>query len=85
MNNNFHLRLRDLREDHDLTQSECAKIGFISKNSYIRYENNERQIPLEIAIIYANYYKVSLDYLAGISDIANYQNKNNSNNKKKIS
>lgn len=65
MNCNYQLRLKDLREDHDLTQDECAKIGYISKNSYIRYEKNERQIPLNIAIIYADYYKVSLDYLAG--------------------
>ena len=32
------LRLKDLREDHELTQEQCAKIGYIAKNSYIRYE-----------------------------------------------
>ena len=64
----LHLRLRDLREDHDLTQEQCAKIAYISKNSYIRYENNERRIPLDIAIIYARYYKVSLEYLAGLTN-----------------
>ena len=76
MDNNFRLRLRDLREDHDLTQSECAKIGYISKNSYIRYENNERQIPLNIAVIYAAYYNVSLDYLAGLTNISDTTNSN---------
>lgn len=83
MENKFRLRLRDLREDHDLTQYECAKIGYISKNSYIRYENNERQIPLNIAVIYAAYYNVSLDYLAGLTNVSN--SNNNSKNKKEIS
>ena len=61
-------RLKDLREDHDLTQTECAKIAFISKNSYIRYENGERVPPLDVIKIYAEYYKVSIDYIAKLSD-----------------
>lgn len=65
----FETRLRDLREDHDLTQEECAKIGHISKNSYIRYETDERSLPLDIAKLYAQYYHVSLDYIAKLSDI----------------
>ena len=64
----FDTRLRDLREDNDLTQEECAKIGHISKNSYIRYETDERVIPLDVAKIYANFYKVSLDYIAKLTD-----------------
>lgn len=62
-------RLRDLREDNDLTQDYCAKIAFISKKTYERYEKDERGIPLEIAKIYANYYKVSIDYLARNTEI----------------
>lgn len=61
-------RLRELREDHDLTQVKCAQIANISKNSYIRYENGERIIPLDTAIVFAKYYNVSLDYLAKITD-----------------
>ena len=61
-------RLRELREDHDLTQSKCAKIANISKNSYIRYENGERIIPLDTAIVFAKYYNVSLDYIARITN-----------------
>lgn len=61
-------RLRDLREDADLTQLEAAKIAFLSKNTYIRYEKGETSIPLEIAIRYARYYEVSLDYIAGITN-----------------
>ena len=43
-------RLRDLREDKDITQEEAAKIGSISKKSYERYENGIRDIPLEIVL-----------------------------------
>ena len=64
----MNTRLRELREDNDLTQAQCAKIAHISKNSYIRYENDERIIPLETAIAFAKYYHVSLDYLAKLSN-----------------
>lgn len=62
-------RLRDLREDFDLTQEEAAKIGYISKKTYERYENAIRDIPLEIAVRYAKYYKVTLDYIAKLSKL----------------
>ena len=61
-------KLKDLREFHDLTQDRAAKIGYISKKSYIRYETGERIMPLDTAIYYAKYYNVSLDYLAGVTD-----------------
>lgn len=58
-------KIRELREDHDLTQAECAKIFFVSKNTYIRYETGEREPPFDFMIRIAEYYKVSLDELAG--------------------
>lgn len=61
-------RLRDLREDKDMTQQQAAIIGCISKKSYERYENGLRDIPLEIAIKYAKFYDVSLDYIAKLSE-----------------
>lgn len=61
-------RIKDLREDADLTQLEAAKIAFLSKNTYIRYEKGETSIPLEIALRYAKYYGVSLDYIAGVTN-----------------
>lgn len=64
-------RLRELREDNDLTQNECAKIAYISKNSYIRYENGERTPPLDIVKIFSNYYNVSIDYIAYNTKIKN--------------
>lgn len=63
-------RLRDLREDHDLTQDDCAKIAFISKNSYIRYEKGEREPPLDTIKIFAEYYQVSIDYIAKLTNIS---------------
>lgn len=64
----MNTRLRELREDHDLTQVECAKIAFISKNSYIRYENDERVIPLDTIKYYAKYYNTSIDYIAKLTN-----------------
>ena len=61
-------RLRDLREDNDLTQEECAKIAFISKKSYIRYEKGERVPPIDTMKTLAEYYNVSLDYLVERTD-----------------
>ena len=63
-------RIKDLREDNELTQEACAKIAFISKNSYIRYEKEERVIPLDTLIYYAKYYNTSLDYIAGLTNIS---------------
>lgn len=69
-------RLRELREDRDMTQQECAKIAYISKNSYIRYENGERIPPLDIVKNLAEYYKVSIDYIAKLTNIQKpYKNK----------
>lgn len=61
-------RLRELREDNDLTQEECAKIAYISKNSYIRYENGERTPPLDTINFFADYYHTSIDYIAKRTD-----------------
>lgn len=64
----MELRLRELREDNDLTQEKCAKIAFISKNSYIRYENNERIPPLDTIVKFAEYYDTSIDYIARLTN-----------------
>lgn len=61
----FYQRLRDLKEDKDLKQSNIAKIIKVSENQYGRYERGENDIPLEKALLLANFYNVSLDYIAG--------------------
>lgn len=61
-------RVEDLRIDHDLTQQQVADILHCSREVYRRYEKGIRELPLSYAIILAKYYKVSLDYLTGLSD-----------------
>lgn len=65
----FYQRLRDLREDADLTQRQAAELIGTSMNHYGKYERGETDLPFEKAIILAQYYKVSLDYLAGLTNI----------------
>ncbi len=60
-------RIRDLREDANLSQQEIADILQMHRTTYVRYESGEREIPLKVAIALAQYYRVSLDYLAGLS------------------
>lgn len=64
----MYTRLLDLRTDMDMTQEKCAQIAYISKNSYIRYEKGERIPPLDVIMLYAKYYKVSIDYIAGLTN-----------------
>lgn len=61
-------RIRDLREDADLSQRQIAEIIHMHKTTYARYETGEREIPLNIAILLAQFYNVSLDYIAGLSN-----------------
>lgn len=60
-------RLRDLREDADKTQSDIAEVLGTTAQYYGRYEKGETELPLSRAIQLADYYNVSLDYLAGRS------------------
>ena len=64
-------RLRELREDNDLTQEQCAKIAYISKNSYIRYEKGDRIPPLDTIALFAKYYGTSIDYISNLTDEKN--------------
>lgn len=59
-------RIRALREDADLNQTEMGKILQISQNAISKYENAERSVPVEILIQYAKHFNVSLDYLCGL-------------------
>ena len=58
-------RLKELRMSNNLTQSKVANIIKVSRVVYTRYENNQREIPLELLCVLADYYHVTLDYLAG--------------------
>lgn len=62
------LRIRDLREDNDLTQKQISEYLMCDQSLYSKYERGEREIPLSLALKLADYYNVSLDYLVGRSD-----------------
>lgn len=62
------LRIRDLREDADLTQKQIAELLMCDQSLYSKYEWGERILPLELAVQLADFYKVSLDYLVGRTD-----------------
>ena len=64
----MYQRIRDLREDSELSQRELADLLHMHKTTYARYESGEREIPLNIAVNLAKFYKVSLDYLAGLEE-----------------
>jgi len=64
----FYQRLRDLREDMELTQAEVAKILGTAREQYNKYELGKQEIPFHHVITLAKYYNVTVDYLAGIVD-----------------
>ena len=64
----FHLRLRDLREDNDLTQKELAAYLGIDQRTYSNYETEKRSMPMEQYRSLAIFYKTSVDYLVGLTD-----------------
>lgn len=61
-------RIKDVRQDHDLSQQQIAERIGLYTTTYQRYERGEREVPLDIAIALAKYYNVSIDYLAGLTD-----------------
>lgn len=65
------LRIKDLREDNDLTQKEVAKVLMCDQSLYSKYERGEREIPLSLLIKLADCYGTSLDYLTCRTDNPN--------------
>ena len=61
-------RMRDLREDHDLTQTDIAKMLGIAQTTYSQYELYKRPMPIEYLVALCKYYGVSADYMLGLSD-----------------
>lgn len=62
------LRIKDLREDHDLTQDKISEILMCDQSLYSKYERGEREIPLALLVKLADYYKTNLDYLVCRTD-----------------
>ena len=64
----FYQRLRDLREDHDLSQGKIAELLQVSQQHYSLYETGKRELPMHHFVTLAKFYNVSLDYLAGLTN-----------------
>ena len=63
-----YIRIRNLREDMDMTQTDMAKNLFISQRTYSYYESGGHDIPTEVLVRLANFYDVSVDYLLNRTD-----------------
>lgn len=61
-------RIRDLREDHDLTQTKLAKLIGMSQTGYSKYETGENDVPTSILIKLALLYHTSIDYILGLTN-----------------
>ncbi len=65
---NYYPRLRDLREDHDLSQQAVAEYLGMKQPQYNRYERGLRDIPTDVLIRLAKLYKISTDYILGLTN-----------------
>lgn len=67
----YYKRIRDLREDNDLNQTQVADFLNITQQQYQLYESGKREIKLSLIIELAKYYNVSLDYIVGLTNSKN--------------
>ena len=65
---NYYPRLRDLREDHDMSQQQVAEYLKMKQPQYNRYERGLRDIPTDVLIKLAQLYNTSTDYILGLTD-----------------
>jgi len=61
-------RVRDLRQDADLNQTQAGELLGINQNTYSRYERGVQPFPIHHLIVLARFYKTSIDYLVGLTD-----------------
>jgi len=64
----MNLRIRDLREDSDLTQKAVADYLMCDQSLYSKYERGIRELPLDYAVKLAKFYNTSVDYIVGVTD-----------------
>ena len=65
----YELRIRDLREDHDLNQTQVAELLKVHQTTYSDYELGRLNVPVTALHTLADYYHVSVDYLLGRTDV----------------
>lgn len=64
----MYKRIRELRESHDMNQTQAAKILGMSQTGYSKYETGENDLPTSVLIKLARFYNTSIDYLLGETD-----------------
>lgn len=64
----FNKRLKDLREDFDLNQSQIADLLKTTQQQYSKYENGQQEMPIRHLVSLAKFYNITTDYLLGLSD-----------------
>lgn len=64
----YYPRLKNLREDHDMTQAQVAQKLFITQQQYSLYEKGYREIPVTALVTLADMYKTTVDYILGRTD-----------------
>ena len=65
---NIYMKLKELREENNLTQSQIAEFFNIKQNTYSQYENEKRQLPIDVLIKLSKLYNVTTDYILGLED-----------------
>lgn len=65
----YNERIREIREDHFMTQQKVADLLHVGQRTYADYESGKTRIPIDSILILARYYNVSLDYITGASNI----------------
>lgn len=73
--NNYYPRIKDLREDHDMSQQQVADYLGMKQPQYSRYERGYRDVPTDILIKLAKLYNTSTDYLLGLTNIPDAKRK----------
>lgn len=63
------MRLKELREERNIKQTNIAKVLQIRQNTYSQYENGQRQLPVDILIQLAEFYHVSTDFILGLTEV----------------
>ena len=65
----YNERIRELREDHSLTQQKVADLLHVGQRTYADYESGKTRIPIDNIMILAKFYNTSVDYITGASNI----------------
>lgn len=63
------MRLKDIREDRDVTQREVSDYLHVRQNTYSQYENGQRSLPVDALIRLADFFGTSTDYILGLTDL----------------